>query len=128
MRLPKLALYNKILLGFVLGVVAGVAANQFGQAAFFSNYIKPFGTAFIRLISMVVVPLVFASLLVGTGTLSDIRRLGRMGLKTFVYYLFTTAVAITIGLVLANLFQPGHGLPTETKEQLLTNYRAEASA
>jgi Na+/H+-dicarboxylate symporter len=62
MRLPKLALYNKILLGFVIGIVAGVAANQFGQADFFSSYIKPFGTAFIRLISMVVVPLVFASL------------------------------------------------------------------
>ncbi len=127
MRLPKLALYNKILLGFVIGIVAGVAANQFGQAAFFSNYIKPFGTAFIRLISMVVVPLVFASLLVGTGTLSDVRRLGRMGLKTFVYYLFTTAMAIIIGLLLANVFHPGRGLPTETKEQLLTNYRAEAA-
>lgn len=127
MRLPKLALYNKILLGFVIGIVAGVAANQFGQAAFFSNYIKPFGTAFIRLISMVVVPLVFASLLVGTGTLSDVRRLGRMGLKTFVYYLFTTAMAIIIGLLLANVFHPGRGLPTETKEQLLTNYRAEAT-
>jgi Na+/H+-dicarboxylate symporter len=128
MRLPKLALYNKILLGFVLGFVAGVAANQFDQAAFFNNYVKPLGAAFIRLISMVVVPLVFASLLVGTGTLSDVRRLGRMGLKTFVYYLFTTAVAITIGLILANLFQPGRGLSAETKEQLLVNYRAEASA
>lgn len=128
MRLRKLALYNKILLGFVIGIVAGVAANQFGQTAFFSSYVKPFGTAFIRLISMVVVPLVFASLLVGTGTLSDIRRLGRMGLKTFVYYLFTTVVAIIIGLLLANLFEPGRGLPIETKEQLLTNYRAEASA
>ncbi|MCI0692779.1 dicarboxylate/amino acid:cation symporter [candidate division KSB1 bacterium] len=127
MRLPKLALYNKILLGFLIGIVAGVAANQFGQAAFFSSYVKPFGTAFIRLISMVVVPLVFASLLVGTGTLSDVRRLGRMGLKTFVYYIFTTAVAITIGLVLANLFQPGRGLPNDTKEQLLTDYRAEAT-
>lgn len=128
MRLPKLALYNRILLGFVMGIVAGVAANQFGLTAFFSDYLKPLGAAFIRLISMVVVPLVFASLLVGTGTLSDIRRLGRMGLKTFVYYLFTTVVAIIIGLLLANVFQPGRGLPAETKEQLLTNYRAEASA
>jgi Na+/H+-dicarboxylate symporter len=127
MRLPKLALYTKILLGFAIGAVVGIVANQYGQAAFFSNYVKPFGDAFIRLISMVVVPLVFASLLVGTGTLSDIRRLGRMGIKTFAYYLFTTAVAITIGLMLANLFQPGRGLPLETKEQLLASYRAEAS-
>jgi Na+/H+-dicarboxylate symporter len=115
------------LLGLVTGAVVGAVANQFGQAAFFSSYLKPFGTAFIRLISMAVVPLVFASLLVGTGTLSDIRRLGRMGIKTFVYYLFTTAVAIIIGLILANLIQPGRGLPEATKEQLLANYRAEAA-
>lgn len=124
---PKLQLYTKILLGFILGILAGLLANQIGQAAFFSAYIKPFGTAFIRLISMVVIPLVFASLVVGTGNLSDIRRLGRMGVKTFFYYLFTTAVAIIIGLLLANVIQPGRGLPAETKEQLLANYQAEAS-
>ncbi|MGH7455569.1 MAG: cation:dicarboxylate symporter family transporter, partial [bacterium] len=118
MRLLKIPLYTKILLGLVIGAVVGAVANQFGQAAFFSSYIKPFGTAFIRLISMVVVPLVFASLLVGTGALSDIRRLGRMGIKTFVYYLFTTAIAIIIGLILANLIQPGRSLPEATKEQL----------
>lgn len=123
----KLQLYTKILLGFILGILAGLLANQIGQAAFLGAYIKPFGTAFIRLISMVVVPLVFASLVVGTGNLSDIRRLGRMGVKTFFYYLFTTAIAITIGLLLANVIQPGRGLPAETKEQLLANYQAEAS-
>lgn len=127
MRLSKIPLYTKILLGLVIGAVVGAVANQFEQAAFFSSYIKPFGTAFIRLISMVVVPLVFASLLVGTGALSDIRRLGRMGIKTFVYYLFTTVIAIIIGLILANLIQPGRGLPEATKEQLLANYRAEAA-
>jgi len=84
----KLQLHTKILLGFVLGILAGLLAGQFGLAAFFNSYVKPLGTAFIRLISMVVVPLVFASLLVGTGTLSDVRRLGRIGLKTFAYYLF----------------------------------------
>lgn len=124
---PKLQLYTKILLGFIFGILVGLLANQIGQAAFFSAYIKPFGTAFIRLISMVVIPLVFASLVVGTGNLSDIRRLGRMGVKTFFYYLFTTAVAIIIGLLLANVIQPGRGLPAETKEQLLANYQAEAS-
>lgn len=124
---PKFPLYTKILLGFILGVLAGLLANQFEQAVFFSTYIKPAGTAFIRLISMVVVPLVFASLVVGTGSLADIHRLGRMGIKTFAYYLVTTAIAITIGLLLANLIQPGHGLSAETKEQLLANYQAEAS-
>lgn len=123
----QLQLHTKILLGFVLGILAGLLAGQLGLAAFFNSYVKPLGTAFIRLISMVVVPLVFASLLVGTGTLSDVRRLGRIGLKTFVYYLFTTAVAITLGLVLANLFKPGHGLTAASKEQLLASFQAEAS-
>lgn len=128
MRLPKLELYTKILLGFVVGIAVGIAANQSGLAGFFNAYVKPFGTAFIRLISMVVVPLVFASLLVGTGMLSDVRRLGRMGVKTFAYYLLTTAMAICIGLILANVIGPGRGLPAETKEQLLSSYQAEAGA
>ncbi len=127
MRLPKLELYTKILLGLVIGAVVGVVANKFGFSGFLSTYIKPFGTAFIRLISLIVVPLVFASLLVGTASLNDIRKLGRIGGKTIVYYLFTTALAITIGLILANFFGPGRGLPHEVEQQLLANYQAEAS-
>jgi Na+/H+-dicarboxylate symporter len=128
MKLPKLELYTKILLGLILGAVAGVLANKFGFAGFLSIYIKPFGTAFIRLISLIVVPLVFASLVIGTASLDDIRKLGRIGAKTVAYYLVTTAIAITIGLILANAFGPGRGLAEETKEQLLANYQAEASA
>ncbi|MFQ5752843.1 MAG: dicarboxylate/amino acid:cation symporter, partial [bacterium] len=127
MRLPKLELYTKILLGLILGAVVGVIGNKLGFAGFLSSYIKPFGTAFIRLISLIVVPLVFASLLIGTASLNDIRKLGRIGIKTIIYYLFTTAIAITIGLILANLLGPGRGLPQETTDQLLANYQAEAA-
>ncbi|MFQ6112666.1 MAG: dicarboxylate/amino acid:cation symporter [bacterium] len=127
MKLPKLELYTKILLGLILGAVVGVIANKFGFSVFVSSYIKPFGTAFIRLISLIVVPLVFASLLIGTASLNDIRKLGRIGGKTIVYYLFTTAVAIIIGLLLANILGPGRGLAEETKEQLMVNYQAEAA-
>jgi len=127
MRRPGLALYTRILIGFAAGILIGLVGNQLGWAPFMAAYFKPFGTAFIRLISMVVVPLVFASLVIGTGTLSDVRRLGRMGLRTFAYYLLTTAVAVTIGLLLANLIHPGQGLSPETKEQLLSSYRGDAS-
>lgn len=126
MKLPKLQLYTKILIGLILGVIVGIVSNQVGISPFFSTYIKPFGSAFIRLISMVVVPLVFASLFVGTASLNDIRKLGRIGGKTIAYYLCTTAIAIIIGLVLANIFKPGSGLTKETQDQLLANYSAEA--
>lgn len=127
MKLPKLELYTKILIGLILGVIVGIIANKLGIAPFFSTYIKPFGSAFIRLISMIVVPLVFASLFVGTASLNDIRKLGRIGGKTIGFYLCTTAIAIIIGLVLANIFKPGSGLTKETQEQLLANYADEAA-
>jgi Na+/H+-dicarboxylate symporter len=126
MKIPKLQLYTKILIGLILGIIVGIVVNQSGITPFFSTYIKPFGTAFIRLISMVVVPLVFASLFVGTASLNDIRKLGRIGGKTIAYYLCTTAIAIIIGLLLANIFKPGSGLTKATQDQLLANYSAEA--
>jgi proton glutamate symport protein len=128
MKLPKIELYTKILIGLVLGVIVGIIANKLGFASFISTYVKPFGTAFIRLISMIVVPLVFASLFVGTASLNDIRKLGRIGGKTIAYYLCTTAIAIIIGLMLANIFKPGSGLTKQTQEQLLANYSEEAAS
>ncbi len=126
MKLPRLELYTKIMIGLIFGAIIGVIANKAGFAPFISHYIKPFGTAFIRLITMVVVPLVFASLFVGTASLNDIRKLGRIGSKTIAYYLCTTAIAITIGLILANTLKPGSGISKATQEQLLANYSAEA--
>ncbi|MHC4595875.1 MAG: dicarboxylate/amino acid:cation symporter [Planctomycetota bacterium] len=121
MKLPRLPLYTKILIGLLAGVVVGILANQLGFSDFVSNYIKPIGSAFFRLISMVVVPLVFASLLVGTTSLNDIRKLGRIGIKTVAYYLCTTIIAISIGLLLANTLRPGEGLSQEARTKLIQN-------
>ena len=118
MKLLKLQLYTKVLIGLLVGVLFGVLANQWGFSAFVFSYIKPIGSAFIKLISMVVVPLVFASLLVGTASLNDIRKLGRIGAKTVAYYLCTTIIAISIGLLLANTLKPGEGLSQEKRTQL----------
>jgi len=126
MKLPRLQLHTKILIGLLSGVIFGVLANRLGFSDFVFNYIKPIGSAFIRLISMIVVPLVFASLLVGTASLNDIRKLGRIGAKTVAYYLCTTAIAISIGLLLANTFKPGVGLSTEAQRQLIQNSSEEA--
>ena len=123
-------LYNKILLALVLGVVAGVLATALDVAWFtaFLIAIRPIGTAWIRLITMIVVPLVVASLLVGTVSLGDLRKLGRIGGKTLVYYMSTTAIAVTIGLLVSNVIRPGSGLEESTRDALVAQYSDQAEA
>ncbi len=128
MRLPKLQLHTKILLALVAGAGFGLLANQAGFAGFVVSYIKPIGSAFVRLIGMVVVPLVFASLLVGTTSLKDIRSLGRIGAKTIVFYLCTTAIAVSVGLFLANLAQPGLGLAEQARSKLIEGAAQQEAA
>ncbi|MCP4259982.1 MAG: dicarboxylate/amino acid:cation symporter [Planctomycetes bacterium] len=121
MKLPKLQLYTKVLIGLLTGVLFGLLASRWGFSDFVFSYIKPIGSTFIKLISMVVIPLVFASLLVGTSSLNDIRKLGRIGAKTMAYYLCTTVIAICIGLLLANTLRPGAGLSEQTRTELIQN-------
>jgi len=122
-------LYQKILIGLVLGVLAGVVANVFELEWLraFLGGLQPLGTAFIRLITMIVIPLIVASLLVGTASLGDIRKLGRIGGKTVAYYMITTAIAVTIGLVVSNVVRPGSRIDPATREQLAEAFREEAA-
>lgn len=119
-RLLKIEIYNKIFVGLVLGAVAGVIFKS-SMAE-----IQPIGTAFIRIIRMVIIPLVFASLLIGTASM-DPKKMGRIGVKTLSYYLIYTAFAIFIGLMLANILKPGAGLPDAVKDTLLANYSADGA-
>lgn len=121
-KLFSMEIYTKILLGLLLGALAGIIF----QADIVE--IKPVGTAFIRLIRMIIIPLVFASLLVGTASLGDPKKMGRIGIKTLVYYLAYTAFAILIGLVLANLIKPGTGLSVQAQAELLQNFGGELEA
>ena len=118
-RLFAIEIYTKILVGLVLGGAAGLIFHQSIAE------IKPVGTAFIRLIQMIVVPLVLASLVLGTASLGDAKKMGRIGLKTMIYYLLYTAFAIFVGLLLANFFRPGSGLPHEVQAQLMQSYSGE---
>ncbi|MCP2519745.1 dicarboxylate/amino acid:cation symporter [Candidatus Aminicenantes bacterium AC-708-M15] len=115
----KIKLHTQILIGMLLGVIIGIIFQE--KAVI----IKPIGTIFIRLITMVVVPLVFVSLFIGTASLGDIKKLGRIGLKAFLYFFITTAIAISVGVTLANVVKPGRGLPDEVQAQLLKNYQQE---
>jgi len=119
-KIFKIQVYNKIFIGMVLGIAAGI----FFQAQIAE--VKPIGSGFIRLIRMVIIPLVFASLLIGTASMKP-QKMGRIGLKTLVYYLLYTAFAIFIGLVLANLFKPGTGLPVQVREELLKNFSQQGA-
>ena len=117
----KTRLHTKILIGLLAGIPVGLLLGPRAEA------IKPVGDLFIRLIRMIVVPLVFSSLFVGTASLGNIRKLGRIGAKTIIYYLCTTAIAISIGLALGNAVRPGAGLDEATKERLLASYQTEAT-
>ena len=103
----KLSLTAKITIGLLLGVIAGIALQN--HADFAVNYIKPIGTIYLNLIKMVVVPVVLLSITQGIVSLQDIRKVGSIGLKTVVYYTVTTALAVSIGLVFANVMQVGAG-------------------
>jgi Na+/H+-dicarboxylate symporter len=123
-------LYTKILFGLIAGAAVGAFANLAG-VEWLQNLLgglEPLGTAFINLITMIVIPLVVASLLVGTASLGDLRKLGRIGGKTLAYYMLTTAIAVTIGLVLANVIQPGAGVAESTRDELAARYGGDASA
>ena len=99
----------KILISLVLSVVVGLMAGVDGLP-FIKWWIAPVGTIFINLIKMVIVPIVFTSLVVGMTSLGDLKKLGRNGIKTIFIYLFTTAIAIMIGFIVAGIIHPGIGL------------------
>ena len=105
--MKKMGLPMQMGIGMVLGILVGLLASNMGWSA---SYFQPLGQLFINLIRMVVVPLVFVTLVAGAASVGDVRSLGRIATKTLIYYFLTTAIAIVIGLILANIFQPGVGL------------------
>ncbi len=111
-------LERKILLGFGAGVGVGLLARAPGMASFAAvvSYLEPVGTVFIRLITMVVVPLVIASVFVGVASLGDVRSLGRVGGKTLIFFLGTTLVAAIIGLLVATTANVGAGLSIPSQD------------
>lgn len=115
-------LHWQIIIGLILGLVWGLFASFLGMGDFTSRYIRPFGTIFIDLLKLIAVPLVLASLVVGISNLNDMTRLSKMGIKTVAIYLITTVLAITIGLTVVNVLQPGASLPAETRVSLMESY------
>ncbi len=121
-------LHWQIILGLVLGLIYGLISAAQGWGQFTSDWISPFGTVFLNLLKLIAIPLVLASLISGVASLADIRKLSRIGGKTIGIYLATTAVAVTIGLVVVNVFQPGTAVPEEVRTQLQSAYADETAA
>lgn len=128
MRASKWQMHTKILAALVLGTAFGYAANRLGFSGFVTDWVRPVGTAFIKLISMVVVPLVFASLLVGTTSLKDLKSLGRIGIRTLILYVSMTAISVSIGLAFANVGRPGVGFTQDTKQLLMDGASRQTTA
>jgi len=106
------------------GVVFGLVAVLAGWHAFTIDWIKPWGTIFIRLLKLIAVPLIIVSLINGISNLNDVSKLSRIGLKTISLYLVTTVIAITIGLLVVNLTRPGKVLPAEKALEFQQRYAA----
>ena len=121
--MKKLALHWQILIGMVLGLVFGFVMLQIdGGAEFVGRWIKWLGTVFVKLLKLIAIPLILASLIKGISDLKDISKFANIGLRTIGIYVVTTIIAITIGLVLVNTLQPGEGVSDETISKLTKTY------
>ena len=121
--MKKLALHWQILIGMVLGLLFGFVMTQISWGKqFVFDWINPFGTIFVKLLKLIAVPLILASLVKGISDLKDISKFKNIGLRTIATYIVTTIFAITIGLVLVNIMQPGEGISEETITKLTNTY------
>ena len=125
--MKSLALHWKILIGMLAGVTFGFIMLEVGGADFVASWIKPIGTIFVKLLKLIAVPLILASLIKGISDLKDISKFASIGLKTIIIYILTTVIAISIGLILVNSFNPGDGVSSETISKLTETYADNSS-
>jgi Na+/H+-dicarboxylate symporter len=142
-NISKLALHWKILIGMVIGILFSLILLQtsWGKAeitlsgsetkkaiVFVRHWIKPFGDIFINALKLIAVPLILASLIKGIADLKEISKLSNMGFKTLGLYIITTVFAVSVGLVLVNIVQPGKSISTETRTDLIEAYGIETQS
>ena len=125
--MKSIALHWKILIGMLAGVTFGFIMLEVGGADFVASWIKPLGTIFVKLLKLIAVPLILASLIKGISDLKDISKFASIGLKTIIIYVLTTVIAISIGLILVNTLNPGDGVSTETIAKLTETYADNSS-
>src|ERR1700724_217359 len=117
------SLFVQVVAALLLGIVLGMAAPEFAIS------LKIFSDAFLKLISMIVAPIVFCVVVHGIAGAGDLKKVGRVGVKALIYFEVMTTVALVVGLLLAYLFGPGHGMnidPSTLDAKALTNYSGRA--
>ncbi len=114
MKKFKLSLANQIFIGLILGIIVG---GIFYGSETAQGILQPFGDLFLRLIKMIVVPIVLSSIIVAIAGVGDLKSVGKLGVKSLTYFIGMTLVAIMVGLIAGNLFQPGAGLNTDNLER-----------
>ena len=121
--MKKLALHWRILLGMLLGVVFALIMTNFDFGKdFIKDWIKPFGTIFINSLKLIAIPLILAALIKGVSDLRDISKLSKMGGRTIGIYIVTTVIAVSIGLVLVNIINPGEQITETTRTEMVESY------
>ncbi len=113
----KIPLWLKIILGMFLGLIWGVIAVRMGLEQFTSDWIKPWGTIFIKMLKLIAVPLIFISLVKGITSLTDVSKLTRIGIKTLSIFIVTTMMSVLLGLFLVNVFKPGDTFPEKKRQE-----------
>jgi proton glutamate symport protein len=125
--MKKLALHWQILLGMVLGVVFALILTNFSWGAeIIGDWVKPFGTIFINALKLIAIPLILAALIKGISDLKDIASVSKMGIRTIGIYIFTTVLAVSIGLTVVSIIKPGGSINPDTRNELVEAYGGEA--
>lgn len=125
--MKKLALHWQILIGMLLGLIFGFIMLQIdGGKDFTDDWIKPLGSIFVKLLKLIAIPLILASLIKGISDLKDISKFKSIGIRTIITYVITTVIAISIGLVIVNVLQPGDGVSEETIAKLTSTYSQDS--
>lgn len=127
--MKKLALHWQIILGMLVGILLGTIATKTGAehgVSFIKSWIEPWGTIFINLLKMIAVPLIVASLIKGVADLQDISKLSKIGGRTIVFFILTTLVAVTIGVVAVNTIKPGTAVSETTRTELMQQFEGDA--
>lgn len=124
--MSKFPIHYKILAGMFIGTLSGVLVQLMGvdatTIATINKWIKPVGDIFLRLIFMMVIPLIFCALILGVGELGDVKKLGRIGVRTLVYTILVSMISVFIGIGMVQLIKPGSNIPEESRLKLIAQY------